>query len=54
MNSADAAITTYSPNADTLAILEEAAAVIEGHARANIPEPPTGIPASTVQKESII
>jgi division protein CdvB (Snf7/Vps24/ESCRT-III family) len=54
MSGADTAMTAHSPNADTLAILEEAAAVIEGHARANIPEPPTGIPTSTVQKEPII
>lgn len=55
MNSADASMTTYSPNADTLAILEEAQSVIEGQARASIPEPPTGIPSQALQrKESLI
>jgi division protein CdvB (Snf7/Vps24/ESCRT-III family) len=55
MSNASSAITTYSPNADTLAILEEAAAVIEGQTRANIPEPPSSIPASVAQRrESII
>jgi division protein CdvB (Snf7/Vps24/ESCRT-III family) len=55
MSNASSAMTTYSPNADTLAILEEAAAVIEGQTRANIPEPPSSIPASVAQRrESII
>lgn len=55
MGNADSAMTTYSPNADTLAILEEAAAVIEGQTRANIPEPPSSVPASVAQRrESII
>jgi division protein CdvB (Snf7/Vps24/ESCRT-III family) len=55
MSNASSAMTTYSPNADTLAILEEAAAVIEGQTRANIPEPPSSIPASIAQRrESII
>ncbi|CAE6499705.1 MAG: hypothetical protein QXE84_09315 [Candidatus Nitrosotenuis sp.] len=55
MNSADSTMTTYSPNADTLAILEEAQSVIEGQARASIPEPPTGIPSPALQrKESLI
>ncbi|HXG73194.1 MAG TPA: hypothetical protein VNK44_00045 [Candidatus Nitrosotenuis sp.] len=48
-------ITTHTTNSDTLAILEEAAAVIEGQARANIPEPPSGLPAGVLQKrESVI
>ncbi|MEM3064848.1 MAG: hypothetical protein QW177_05690 [Candidatus Nitrosotenuis sp.] len=48
-------ITTHTTNSDTLAILEEAAAVIEGQARANIPEPPSGLPAGMLQKrESVI
>lgn len=55
MNNTDSAMTTYSPNADTLAILEEAAAVIEGQTRANIPEPPASVPTSVAQRrESII
>ncbi|MEW6588907.1 MAG: hypothetical protein AB1299_07065 [Thermoproteota archaeon] len=48
-------ITTHTTSSDTLAILEEAAAVIEGQARANIPEPPSGLPAGILQKrESVI
>lgn len=55
MNTADSVMTTYSPSSDTLAILEEAAAVIEGQARANIPEPPSGLPSGIIQKrESVI
>ncbi|MFY9300945.1 MAG: hypothetical protein WAO91_07135 [Candidatus Nitrosotenuis sp.] len=55
MNNTDSAMTTYSPNADTLAILEEAAAVIEGQTKANIPEPPASVPTSVAQRrESII
>lgn len=55
MGGTEAAMTTYSPSSDTLAILEEAAAVIEGQTRANIPEPPSHLPSSTTQKtESII
>ena len=53
MNAADATVSTYSPNSDTLAILEEAQAVIEGQARASIPEPPTSV-ASQARRESII
>lgn len=55
MNSADSAMTTYSPNPDTLAILEEAQSIIEGQARASIPEPPSGMPSRVMQrKESLI
>jgi division protein CdvB (Snf7/Vps24/ESCRT-III family) len=55
MGGTDSAMTTYSPSSDTLAILEEAAAVIEGQTRANIPEPPSHLPSSISQKkESII
>lgn len=54
MSNADSAMTTYSPNADTLAILEEAAAVIEGQTRANIPEPPSSVPASVAQRRESI
>ncbi|MEW6043512.1 MAG: hypothetical protein AB1608_04565 [Thermoproteota archaeon] len=49
MNSTDV-ITTHATNSDTLAILEEAAAVIEGQTRASIPEPPSGLPAGILQK----
>jgi division protein CdvB (Snf7/Vps24/ESCRT-III family) len=55
MNATDSTMTTYSPNSDTLAILEEAAAVIEGQTRANIPEPPSSTPSSIIQrKETLI
>ncbi|MFN3655086.1 MAG: Snf7 family protein [Candidatus Nitrosotenuis sp.] len=48
-------ITTHTTSSDTLAILEEAAAVIEGQTRASIPEPPSGLPAGILQKrESVI
>lgn len=53
MNAADTTVSTYSPNSDTLAILEEAQSVIEGQARASIPEPPTSV-SSQVRRESII
>jgi hypothetical protein len=53
MNANDTAVSTYSPSSDTLAILEEAQAVIEGQARASIPEPPSSV-ASQVKRESII
>jgi division protein CdvB (Snf7/Vps24/ESCRT-III family) len=51
MNSTSSAMSTYSPSADTLAILEEAQAVIEGQARANIPEPPSMAPRTILQKK---
>ncbi|MGI0003762.1 MAG: Snf7 family protein [Candidatus Nitrosotenuis sp.] len=54
MNSSDSALTTYSPNSDTLAILEEAAAVIEGQTRAIIPEPPSSVPTGIVQKKETL
>ncbi|WP_042686387.1 Snf7 family protein [Candidatus Nitrosotenuis chungbukensis] len=55
MNASDTAVTTYSSSSDTLAILEEAQAVIEGQTRASIPEPPSDIPAGILQKkESLI
>ncbi|MGQ0771916.1 MAG: Snf7 family protein [Nitrososphaerota archaeon] len=55
MGATESAMTTYSPSSDTLAILEEAAAVIEGQTRANIPEPPSHLPSSIAQKkESLI
>lgn len=55
MNASDTSVTTYSSSSDTLAILEEAQAVIEGQTRASIPEPPTGIPTGILQKkESLI
>lgn len=54
MSGTDSAMTTYSSNSDTLAILEEAAAVIEGQTRASIPEPPSGIPTSIMQKKETI
>ncbi len=54
MNAADSTMTAYNPSADTLAILEEAQAVIEGQARANIPEPPAGTPSSVVQKRETL
>ncbi|MEM2785040.1 MAG: hypothetical protein QXW37_00340 [Candidatus Nitrosotenuis sp.] len=48
-------MTTHATSSDTLAILEEAAAVIEGQARANIPEPPSGLSTGILQKrESVI
>jgi division protein CdvB (Snf7/Vps24/ESCRT-III family) len=54
MSATDSAMTTYNPNSDTLAILEEAAAVIEGQTRANIPEPPSGTPSSIIQKKETL
>jgi division protein CdvB (Snf7/Vps24/ESCRT-III family) len=55
MSTTNATMTSYSPSADTLAILEEAQSVIEGQARANIPEPPSGTPSVIMQKkESLI
>ncbi|MEO9309280.1 MAG: hypothetical protein ABI337_03195 [Nitrososphaera sp.] len=47
-------ITTHATSSDTLAILEEAAAVIEGQARANIPEPPSGLPTEILQKRKSV
>ena len=52
--SADTTVSTYSASSDTLAILEEAQSVIEGQARASIPEPPTSISTSQMRRESII
>src|SRR5574338_321104 len=54
MNAADTTVSTYSPSSDTLAILEEAQAVIEGQARASIPEPPTSVASSILRKETLI
>ena len=54
MNASDTTISTYSANSDTLAILEEAQSVIEGQARASIPEPPASVASSQVRRESII
>lgn len=54
MNTADTTVSTYSASSDTLAILEEAQSVIEGQARASIPEPPTSISTSQMRRESII
>ena len=54
MNAADTTVSTYSASSDTLAILEEAQSVIEGQARASIPEPPTSISTSQMRRESII
>lgn len=54
MNAADTTVSTYSPSSDTLAILEEAQAVIEGQARASIPEPPTSISSGAVRRETLI
>ena len=54
MRATDSAMTTYNPNSDTLAILEEAAAVIEGQTRANIPEQPSGTPSSIIQKKETL
>src|SRR3989338_8599468 len=55
MNASDTSVATYSSSSDTLAILEEAQAVIEGQTRASIPEPPSGIPTGILQKkESLI
>lgn len=51
MNEADSTMTSYSPSADTLAILEEAQSVIEGQTRASIPEPPSGIPSAAMQRK---
>lgn len=51
MNEADSTMTSYSPSADTLAILEEAQSVIEGQTRASIPEPPSGIPSAVMQRK---
>ena len=54
MDATSTTVSTYNPSADTLAILEEAQAVIEGHARANIPEPPSGTPAGVLQKKETL
>ena len=54
MNSADTTVSTYSPSSDTLAILEEAQAVIEGQARASIPEPPASVSSGAMRKETLI
>lgn len=55
MSAADTSVTTYGSSSDTLAILEEAQAVIEGQTRASIPEPPSGIPTGIMQRrESVI
>ena len=54
MNASDTTISTYSANSDTLAILEEAQSVIEGQARASIPEPPASVASGQVRRESII
>ncbi|HEX9846480.1 MAG TPA: hypothetical protein VGA92_08495 [Candidatus Nitrosotenuis sp.] len=54
MNATSTTVSTYSPSADTLAILEEAQAVIEGQARTNIPEPPSGTPSSVMQKKETL
>jgi division protein CdvB (Snf7/Vps24/ESCRT-III family) len=54
MNATSSTMTAYSSSADTLAILEEAQAVIEGQARANIPEPPSGTPSSVLQKKETL
>jgi len=51
MSTADTTVTTHNSSSDTLAILEEAQAVIEGQTRASIPEPPTGIPTGILQKK---
>lgn len=54
MNTATSTMASFSPSADTLAILEEAQAVIEGQARASIPEPPSNIPSGVIQKSETI
>jgi division protein CdvB (Snf7/Vps24/ESCRT-III family) len=54
MNEANSAMSTYSPSADTLAILEEAQSIIEGQARASIPEPPSSVPAAPQRGETLI
>ncbi len=54
MDATSTTVTTYSPSADTMAILEEAQAVIEGQARANIPEPPSATPSSVLQKKETL
>lgn len=54
MNTAASTMASFSPSADTLAILEEAQAVIEGQARASIPEPPSNIPSGVIRKSETI
>jgi division protein CdvB (Snf7/Vps24/ESCRT-III family) len=53
MNSTDT-MTSYSPSADTLAILEEAQSIIEGQTRANIPEPPTSTPSAVTERKGTL
>jgi len=51
MSTTETTVATHSSSSDTLAILEEAQAVIEGQTRASIPEPPSGIPTGILQKK---
>jgi division protein CdvB (Snf7/Vps24/ESCRT-III family) len=54
MDATNSVVPSYSPSADTLAILEEAHAIIEGQARANIPEPPSGTPHVAAKSSALI
>jgi len=55
MNVGDSTMATYNTSSDTLAILEEAQSLIEGQARASIPEPPSSTPSAVQQRrESFI
>lgn len=50
MSSQDNTMLSKQDNADTLAILEEASALVEGQTKANIPEIPTGLPEEILEE----
>lgn len=50
MSSQDNTMLSRQDNADTLAILEEASALVEGQTKANIPEIPTGLPEEILEE----
>lgn len=54
MNTGESSMTSFNTSSDTLAILEEAQAVIEGQARASIPEPPSTSGNTMQKRETII
>ena len=50
MSTQDNTMLSKQDNADTLAILEEASALVEGQTKANIPEIPTGLPEEILEE----
>lgn len=50
MSTQDNTMLSRQDNADTLAILEEASALVEGQTKANIPEIPTGLPEEILEE----